>query len=656
MNKKNQKLKTKQKPEEKLTGRSIIEKLSSSDWFIVLLFFITTLIVYSNSFHVPFQFDDDQQIALRVSNHSFNNFSHLSYWLNVNNRPVSTLTLVANYVLGGEDVVGYHVVNFLIHLLSGIILFFWLTLVFSLVTKQKVSKWLPVVITLFFLLHPVQIQSVTYIVQRMTSLAGMFFLLSVFLYTKGRVSDLKSGKNGWTIVYYIFAFFAGILGTFSKQSAVVFPLAMLLIELFFIRDANGKLFKRYLLSAVGAGIFCSIGYFLFLGFPSETKNITPVEYFATQMTVIPRYFQMMLIPIGLSIDHGVKVVKSIVELKVILGAAFLLGILVFAAFQFKKRPVVSFGIFWIFVAMIIESSIFPIRDVMFEQRMYLPLVGFSIVIWTLFFEFFSATRAKYLTPFVLFALMSMSVGTFARNRVWNSRTEIWKKVTEMYPNHFRAWQGLGREYVAGGEKDIYKIIGCYEKALKIEPDNQTVLNDLAANYLKNGDYSQAINCSLKLERSSNLKYRVNSFRILGIIYLNSKQYDLAIKYLKKLVKIEKDDTAALLNLSTLYIQKGDYNNAILCAEKTLEISPNEILALLNIGYSQINMGKSDLSKKYLLKAMNIDPVNIRALVLYANACINTGEMDEAIACLKKAYDITKDKKFLLDIEKVEKLR
>jgi predicted permease len=147
MNKKNQKYHKTTKPQTVIKKENNFGKLFSNDWFILLLLVIVTVIAYSNSFSVPFQFDDEQQIVLRQSNHSFQNFTHLSYWLNVNNRPVSTFTIVANYLLNGEKVAGYHVVNLIIHLLSGIILFFWLRLLTSVRKDHQISKWLPVVIT-----------------------------------------------------------------------------------------------------------------------------------------------------------------------------------------------------------------------------------------------------------------------------------------------------------------------------------------------------------------------------------------------------------------------------------------------------------------------------------------------------------------------------
>jgi protein O-mannosyl-transferase len=656
MNRKNQIQVKNQNPQKKFKREINIEKLFSSNWFILLLLFVATLIVYSNSFNVPFQFDDEQQIVYQDANYSFQNFTHLSYWVNVNNRPISTFTLVANFILNGNNVFGYHIVNFIIHLLSGVILFFWLKLITSYRKDQQFSKWLPVVISLFFLVHPVQTQSVTYIVQRMTSLAGMFFLLSVFLYTKGRFAHFRNSRTILIYTYYALAVIAGIMGTLSKQNAVVFPLAMLLSELFFIRNKEGKICKRYLIFVSSVGFIIAFVLLIKFGLPFETKDISRSQYFATQMIVIPRYFQMMLIPFGLSIDHGVQVVKNFFEFKAICGASFLIGILLFAIFWIKKNPLVSFGLFWVFITLIIESSIFPIRDVMFDQRMYLPLVGFSIALWALVFDFFTRRRPKLLAPIILFILIALSIGTYARNNVWRSRVDIWEKVTEMYPDHFRGWQGLGRAYVATGEKDISKIIKCYERALQIEPDNQTVLNDLAANYLKISKTSQAIECFKKLEKSDDLDYKIYALRTLGIIYLSQKEYDLSTNYLKRVIKINPVDTSAFQGLSSLYIQTKDFKNAIYYSKRSLEISPNEMFSLLNIGLSYINVGRSDLSKQYLLKALTISPVNVKALILYANACVNTSNFDEAIVYLKKAFDITKDNKLLLDIEKVEKMK
>lgn len=656
MNKKQQIPLKSQKLKNEIKKENEIEKIFSTNWAIIFLFFVTTLIAYSNSFNVPFQFDDEQQIVYQESNHSFHNFTNLSYWMHVNNRPVSTFTLVANYILNRDNVFGYHVVNFIIHLLTGVFLFFFIQLIIPLSRNHAFSKWLPVVITLFFLIQPVQIQSVTYIVQRMTSLAGMFFVLSIFLYTKGRVSYFRKGNTISGVALYFFALLAGILGTLSKQNAIVFPLAMLLTELFFIRNNNGEICKRYIVSSLALGAVALVVFAIRFGLPHETNEINRVQYLATQMIVIPRYFQMMLIPLGLSIDHGVGVLKNILDLKVILGASFLIGMLLFAIFQRKKQPLVSFGIFWIFIALLIESSIFPIRDVMFEQRMYVPLIGFSMAMWTLIFDLVSKKKPKLLFPIVLIVLLAMSVGTYARNNVWRSRIDIWEKVTELYPDHFRGWQGLGRAYVATHEKNVSKIIRCYERALEIKPDDQSVLNDLAVNYLKVNKASRAIDCLKKLENSANMDYRMSALHTLGLYYLSNQKYDLSENYFEKAVELDPADTAALQGLSSLYVKEKDFEKAVTFSEKALEVSPNETITLINMGYSQIFLGRSDLSKKYFLKALEINPANANALVLYANACVNTGDFDGAITTLKKAFEILKDNQLLIDIEKVEKMK
>ncbi len=655
MNKKNQKKIVPPKPPVKRT-RNLSEIIFSSDWAIVILLFLTLLLAYSNSFNVPFHFDDEQQIVLKDANHSFQNFHHLSYWLQINNRPVSLVTLVFNYVVNGEKVFWYHVINFIIHLLSGIFLFFFLKLIFNLSHEKQYPNWLPVVITLFFLVHPAQIQSVTYIVQRMTSLAGMFFILSIYLYTKGRILYLRDRKDTGAIILITCSFVVGLLGAFSKQSAIVFPLAMLLTELLFIRNAEGKICKRYVFSAVIVGFVGFIAVLLKAGLPYETNEISRVNYFATQMTVIPRYLQLMVVPVGLSIDHGVKAVATVFDLKVVGGALFLLGVLAFAFWQVKKRPLVSFGIFWFFIALLVESSILPIRDLMFDQRMYLPLAGFAISFWLLIYELFSLKKPSYLVPFVVLVLLSFSVGTMARNHLWQSNVAVWEKVTRMYPDYFRGWQGLGREYVASGEKDATKIVHCYEEALRIEPDNETVLNDLAANYLKTSDYVNAIKCSQKLENSSNPDFRLNAFRILAVAYLNSNQDDQALKYLEKNIQMKPDDISALQNIAGLYIRMKDYPKAIETAEKILKMTPDDVSSLLNIAFCQINLGKDDLAQRCIVKVLNNDSNNVRALVLNANVYAHAGKWDEALKNVQKAYGITNDASLLKDIERLEKMK
>ncbi len=616
--------------------------LLAENWFVVLLFAAATLLAFSNSFTVPMQFDDWYQLLTRDVTHSFKAFQNLSFWLNVNERPISMFSFAVNHALHGEEVFGYHLVNLLIHLCSGIFLFFWLKLIFEQQSDEKKLNWLPIVITLFFLVHPVQTQSVTYIVQRMSSLAGMFFILSLFLYTKGRIIFQKEGKLNILVLYLAGAVLSGILGIFSKQNAVVFPLAMLLTELFFIRTSDGRICKKYLIVSTSIVALGAIAVVAKVGIPAETKDVTPLNYFATQMFVIPRYFQMMLFPVGLSIDHGVKMADRLLNFKSIAGFAFLLAVAGYAVYMLKKLPMFSFGVFLIFITLIVESSFLPIRDPMFDQRMYLPLVGFAIAIWSLANYYIFSKKSEWVKPVSVSVLILFSVMTFARNIVWNDKVAIWKDVTEKYPNYIRGWASMGKMMKEDGDPHMLEIIDCFEKAREIDPHNEENLINLGFYYMKNNTPNKAAECYLELYKSKDKNIQKEAVRFLMAHYLLSNDKTNGPRFARELLAEFPGDEETYRNLCDFYIRQNDFQQLLVEAQQWVNSSPKNADALYYTGKAYFELKLRPEAKQYFKRALSINPDHVQAMMLYANTCVNTFEYDEAIKYMEKIYAITND--------------
>ena len=199
-----------------------------------------TLLVYSNTFHAPFHFDDQPNILLnpnvQVKSWSWETFVRLvSNTYKESIRVFSFLTLALNYSLGGLNVFGYHVVNLLIHIASGMLLYGFLIMTFQLPSLRErygpVAYRVALFASLIFVSHPVQTQSVTYIVQRMASMGGMFYLLTMVLYIKGR---LARGLNRY--VCFGAMVLSYLLGVFSKENVAIVPLFIALYELYFFQQ------------------------------------------------------------------------------------------------------------------------------------------------------------------------------------------------------------------------------------------------------------------------------------------------------------------------------------------------------------------------------------------------------------------------------------
>jgi len=656
MDRKNQKASPSPKNKKKKVKENKIAYLLSKPWFYPVLFFVVTLIVYSNSFGVPFQFDDNNQISYSDWYHSFDFYKNLSNWVNVNERPFAFLTITTNYVLHGEKVFGYHLVNFFIHFLFGLFLFYWLRILPSIAANESKGRWFPMVVALFFLVHPVQTQAVTYIIQRMSSLAGLGMILSVYFYTKGRLEHIQSGNFKSGLHFYGLSILAGIIGVLSKQNAAVFPVILLLVEYFFIRNSEGKIYKNYLITGTSVLVLGLIAVLFTVGLPAETTSITRFQYFATQMMVIPRYFQMMLFPIGLSIDHGVKIVAGFSNVWSVLGALCLLAIVIYAFLMLKKEPLVSFGIFWIFITLAIESSIFPITDAMFDHRMYLPLAGFGIALWALVDRYFFTKKPNLLKPVIISVLLLFSVMTIARNNVWNSRVGIWKGVTEKYPDHFRGWVALGKMYLKDEEKDVPKAIEAFERARKIAPDNEENLVDLGFAYLSARQEEKAICCYEQLAESKNDEYREQALKVLSAYRVSRGNTEDSASYLRKILNSKPDDEETWKSLFAVYFDKKEFEKAKGVALEWNSKFPRNANTSFYLGKASFFLNDKEAATNYLLAAMKIEPNHPEAMMLYANVLVNKYEYDQAIDLLEKAYLITKNESIPGNIELIKKLK
>jgi hypothetical protein len=348
------------------------------------------LAAYSNTFYVPFHFDDrpnilqNPNIQIRVLGWDrLMDFIANTYEVSI--RVFSYFTFALNFYFGGFNVFYYHLVNFIIHVAAGIFLYWFLILTFNLPgLKEKyglISYKVALFTSLIFIAHPIQTQSVTYIVQRMTSMAGMFYLLSMVLYVKGRLS---SGNRQY--VYFGWAGLTYLLGIFSKENAAILPLFILLYEFYFFQNLTispkGK--KVLMTVAFIVGLIAIIGltvwgkrYYELIIEGYKIRDFTLGERVMTQFRVVLYYLTLLAYPhpSRLNLDYDFSVSKAIFDPPTTLISILMIaGVIGYSIWTAKKRPVLSFCILWYFGNLVIESSIFPL-EMVYEHRLYLPSVG-----------------------------------------------------------------------------------------------------------------------------------------------------------------------------------------------------------------------------------------------------------------------------------------
>jgi len=416
-----------------------MDRIFSNRWanpVVVLIITISVFIAYSNSFHAAFQFDDMPNIA---GNPRLQSLGHLWSILKYN-RGITYLTFALNYAIGGPDVFGFHIVNTVIHIINASLVYFLLLSTLGLIGfAAPRARFVAFFTALLFALHPVQTQSVTYIIQRMESLSATFFLLALILFVRGGRAASPAGR--W--LCYGLTGFCYLLSFYSKETAITLPAVVLLYDFCFLsRGRVAAIFKkRWPLYAV----FCFLFAFFVVrtimpmgGFgdlssesvaPAEVepppsvgtrdfsklkvseitamsagfhmKGISPKEYLYTEFNVMAYYLALLAVPINQNLDYDFPVSKSLFEsprvnpgtaLTIplpppVVSLAFLLCVagagLWFLATGLGRgsgvRTLAAFCIFWYFIILSPTSSVVPIADVIYEHRLYLPSVAFFTV-------------------------------------------------------------------------------------------------------------------------------------------------------------------------------------------------------------------------------------------------------------------------------------
>jgi protein O-mannosyl-transferase len=582
--------------------------------YAILLIAVIGIIAYINSFNNDFQFDDGYHIVDGSKIKNIDNVLTASHWKAIGNRPLAFFTLAVNYKLNQLDVTGYHVVNLLFHILAGFMAFLLTFEILSLPVfrKNKTINDFKVFIALFtafiFIAHPIQTQAVTYIIQRMTVMAGLFYMWAVLLYVRGRNAHLKKPavKNWKPYAYYAGAFFAGFLGIISKQNAVTFPLAFILVETLFIRNDQMKIDRKFLtvFSSI-IGIFVLLGL-IFYGLPMEYNKISRSEYLLTQFRVIVKYWQLLFLPVNQHLDYYWPISVSLWSVKELLSFLFLLITIGLAVWFYRKNWLIaSFGIFWFYLALSIESSIIPIRDVIFEHRLYLAVFGFGFAISYYAFYFLGSKKEKYAIIALSLLTLVYAGASINRNSVWKNAYTLWSDSTEKDPKRERSWYWLASYYIK--EKDNENARKCYDTSIKCNPAFPLAYNGRANMEKDNGDLKGAI---LDYDKAISLdpKY-ITAYYNRGIAYAALNKLEEAIKDYDRSIKLGNTTSAVYYNRGNAKRREKDNNGALEDYNTALKIDPGYPLAYFNRGLTKAQMENHEEAIKDIDIAIKIDAKN-----------------------------------------------
>lgn len=438
---------------------------------VFMLMLVTTFLVYSPGLSGKFAFDDgpnivyNNTIAMKHLDLESLKVAMLSGASGILKRPVSMLSFALNYYFTGLNPYYFKLTNILIHLINGILLFCLLELIFDIYRRRfqpqldsNYIRWLSLATAAAWLLHPLNLTGVLYVVQRMTSLSALFTFLGLIAYLRGRwllLDGLSAGRI-W-ILSGVLLFLP--LAVFSKENGALLPLYMLVFEVtllnFETREATAKRFLTlFFVMVIALPFVVALGYlafhpeFVLDGY--KLRSFTLMERLLTEPRVIWFYLKMIVFPraddMGLFHDD-ITISRGLFDPSTTLIAMVaLVGLLASGVVVRKKHPIISIGLLFFFAGHILESTVLSL-EITFEHRNYLPMVGILLIIF--YFALYPLSHLKSLRMRQLgisLFLGLLAVSTTVRANHWGNLYLLSMSEVMYHPNSPRAQSEMGAMY------------------------------------------------------------------------------------------------------------------------------------------------------------------------------------------------------------------
>jgi len=620
--------------------------------FIALL--IIVLIAYEEAPSNGFHFDDKVNISeyepVKINNISLSILSDVVMNGRLPRRAVANITFAIDWWRGDGNPSIFEWTNILIHWLNSALIFL---LVVRCMTARYCVRDISILLAAgigagLWAAHPIQVQAVTYIVQRMAQLALLFSLLSIHAYLFARLSTFSVVRSvGWA-----FAITFGIFAVFSKENAWVLPLLWLLCECTIVRRSpkTTKKYKSYISFAALAMVMLFVSWALwgdsineYLKSGYDTRDFSLLERLLTQPRVLIYHAAQIIYPTldRYGIFHDIQISKSIFEpittiLALVAVAIWCVISLMYAA-KYSSRHIGYFAL-WIPLTLIIESSFIPL-EMIFEHRMYMPTVGVAGLA-AIFFYWMSKrnTWIKIISGMSCAALLLYLVTvTRALVPTWFDNTTLYTQAIKTAPRSYRAHYNLATALDSTGMYDAAETHYLY--ALKLNPVLPEALNNLGLIYQKRGQtdiaeeqfrmaveldqrhFNSRMNlASLLLERPDVVgalamyeaarlinKASIPGYLLPGNILIKHGKYGEAVELFR--LGIEHLPEAAQLHnaLGLAYTHLGRLRYAELSFREAIAFKPEYADAYNNIGGIALSTGRGALAREMFQNALRYDP-------------------------------------------------
>ncbi len=624
----------------------ISEGSRGGSWSYLIVIALGTL-VYSNTFQNSFHLDDFPSIT--------NNFSirHLDDWGEVwafwPSRFITYLSIALNYHFSRLNVFSYHLFNLMVHLGSALLVRQLVLLTFLTPgMKNERNATRAGVVALFaallFVAHPIQTQAVTYIIQRAALLATFFYLAALIFYIRSRLAEGRGEQKISRHYLYCASLISAIFAMFSKETAISLPFMILLYEFSFLKNEGPLPWKKI---APFLALLCLIPLVMMLSHSVDIgqlkrsvepgPGISSKDYLLTQIRVVTTYLRLLFVPIHQNVDHDYPLVRSLGSFPVLASLSLLASILLIASKLFTRYRLISFSILWFFITLMPESSILPIKDLIFEHRLYLPMGGFSIFIALSFFSFFR-NRKKIAIVLLVAVVMSYSFLTYRRNFVWKDEKTLWGDAVRRSPHKARPYNNRGYASAMAGEYD--RAASDYQDAIKIDPSYEEAYNNLGLTFYMKHDYENAL---LYYDKTIQISpENADAYNNRGLVHQNRGDHAQAMIDYSKAIALKPQYAAAYNNRALTYQDLGKYEEALADYANAIEIDPDYADVYNNRGNAYQRGGNLDLAIADYGKAIKLDPNNAAVFSNRGIALGMTGRLEEAIFDFNRVIEMKPD--------------
>lgn len=599
-------------------------------------------IAYSNSLSIEFNYDDTHTIE---SNPSIRSLSNLPSFFtdprtfsyrpeNSLYRPMATTAVAAGYAISGLETWGYHLIKLIEHCLVVILLFF---VILQLLEFEKNKYLIAGLSSAVFAINPANTETVNYICAISSLQAGLFFILSFFLYLKYR-STKKLYYVGFSLLSYA-------LAMLSKEEGITLVAVIFFYELVVKKEKLKEIVKK----TIPFGILALLFLIVFVSMETpEIKaargTITSFQYFVTQIRAWLHYWTLFFLPINLNADNLSFGFSTLGDYRV--WVSLFIQIIFVGLIYKSKNKCYWFALLWMYVTILPASSVFPLVEPVTEHRTYVPYMMLSflsmslLVGWSKKITLRKNVWIKAGVVSVVFLLLGFT--TFQRNKIWQKQITLWEDNLSKNPESIRAMNILGVAYMTEAKKNKLirvqynqKALELFEKCHRVAPEFAPCIVHLNIIYSETKHFSDA---KRVLEEGLSIypDYPHLTY-YMGLYYKDhAKDYQKAKNYfLRTIASTSGKLFYAKIKLAELELENHhDSVAAQMIAEAIDTDSANPDAWELWAKY-QMLQGRHNEAEQIFLRLAEENP-NARFFINLANLYERHGEFKKALAYYKKA--------------------